>query len=94
MVLNLPFQLRILTKTSTGILILFSHAKNEVTDLRGRTRMMELVSSNGFAREGYLFAGFLIPFAGLDEKGIPVRYKWKYNIVLILISRNAKILVS
>ena len=52
---------------------IFSHAKNEVTDLRGRTRMMELVSGNGFAREGYPVRGlFSIPFAGLDEKGIPM----------------------
>lgn len=31
--------------------------------------MMELVSGNGFAREGYPVRGlFSIPFAGLDEK--------------------------
>ncbi len=84
MVLNLPFQPAILKrKTSHGILILFfSHAKNKVTDLRGRTRMMELVSGNGFAREGYPVRGlFSIPFAGLDEKRYSyVRYQWKYNI--------------
>ena len=34
--------------------------------------MMELVSGNGFAREGYPVRGlFSIPFAGLDEDGIP-----------------------
>ncbi|WP_073347126.1 SusC/RagA family TonB-linked outer membrane protein [Bacteroides congonensis] len=51
---------------------IFAHAKNEVTDLKGRTRMMELVSGSGFAREGYpVRALFSIPFAGLDENGIP-----------------------
>lgn len=52
---------------------IFSYAKNEVTDLQGRTRMMELVSGSGFAREGYPVRGlFSIPFAGLDEKGMPL----------------------
>ena len=32
---------------------IFSYAKNEVTQLKGLTSMMELVSGNGFAREGY-----------------------------------------
>lgn len=51
---------------------IFAYAKNEVTDLKGRTRMMELVSGSGFAREGYpVRALFSIPFAGLDENGIP-----------------------
>lgn len=52
---------------------IFSYAKNEVTDLQGRTRMMELVSGNGFAREGYPVRGiFSIPFAGLDKEGMPM----------------------
>ena len=51
---------------------IFSYAKNEVTRLKGLTSMMELVSGNGFAREGYPVRGlFSIPFAGLDEDGIP-----------------------
>ena len=51
---------------------IFSYAKNEVTQLKGLTSMMELVSGNGFAREGYPVRGlFSIPFAGLDEDGIP-----------------------
>lgn len=34
--------------------------------------MMELVSGSGFAREGYpVRALFSIPFAGLDENGMP-----------------------
>ena len=51
---------------------IFSYAKNEVTQLKGLTSMMELVSGNGFAREGYPVRGlFSIPFAGLDADGIP-----------------------
>ena len=36
---------------------IFSYAKNEVTQLKGLTSMMELVSGNGFAREGYPVRG-------------------------------------
>lgn len=51
---------------------IFSYAKNEVTELKGRTRMMELVSGSGFAREGYpVRALFSIPFTGLNSNGIP-----------------------
>lgn len=51
---------------------IFSYAKNEVTELKGRTRMMELVSGSGFARERYpVRALFSIPFAGLNSNGIP-----------------------
>lgn len=52
---------------------IFSYAQNEVTELKGRTRMMELVSGSGFAREGYpVRALFSIPFAGLNSNGIPL----------------------
>lgn len=51
---------------------IFSYAKNEVTDLKGRTNMMDLVTGTGFAREGYPVRSlFSIPFAGLSEDGIP-----------------------
>ena len=51
---------------------IFSYAKNEVTDLKSRASMMELVSGNGFAMQGYPVRGlFSIPFAGLDKNGIP-----------------------
>lgn len=63
---------------------IFAHAKNEVTDLKGRTRMMELVSGSGFAREGYpVRALFSIPFAGLDMNGIP-----QFNINGTITSTN------
>lgn len=51
---------------------IFSYTNNEVTQLKGRTNMMELVTGTGFAREGYpVRALFSIPFAGLNEDGIP-----------------------
>lgn len=52
--------------------LIFSHAKNEVTDLATRSSVMDLVSGSGFAREGYPVRGlFSIPFVGLDKDGIP-----------------------
>ena len=52
--------------------LIFSHTKNEVTDLKSRASMMELISGNGFAMQGYPVRGlFSIPFAGLDKNGIP-----------------------
>lgn len=51
---------------------IFSYAQNEVTELKGRTSMMELVTGSGFARKGYPVRGlFSIPFVGLDEDGLP-----------------------
>lgn len=52
---------------------IFSHSKNEVTDLKSRASVMELVSGNGFARQGYPVRGlFSIPFVGLDKNGLPL----------------------
>lgn len=52
---------------------IFSHSKNEVTDLKSRASVMELISGNGFARQGYPVRGlFSIPFVGLDKNGLPL----------------------
>ena len=52
---------------------IFSNAKNEVTDLKQNANVMELISGNGFAKQGYPVRGlFSIPFVGLDKDGIPV----------------------
>lgn len=52
----------------------FSYAKNEITDLKSRSNVIELVtgtSSNHF-REGYpVSALFSIPFVGLNDQGLP-----------------------
>ena len=55
---------------------IFSYAQNEITDLKSIANVMSLVSGTGFALEGYPVRGlFSIPFAGLDENGLPT-----YNI--------------
>lgn len=52
---------------------IFSHTKNEVTDLQQNSNVMDLISGNGFAKQGYPVRGlFSIPFEGLDQNGIPV----------------------
>ena len=51
---------------------IFSHARNEVTDLQTVERVIDLVSGNGFAQEGYPVRSiFSIPFMGLNEEGLP-----------------------
>lgn len=51
---------------------IFSYAKNEITDLKSFASVMELVSGNGFAKQDYpVRALFSIPFAGLDQNGLP-----------------------
>ena len=53
--------------------MIFSHAKNEVTELRQNARVMDLVSGTGFAKQGYPVRGlFSIPFEGLDKNGVPL----------------------
>ena len=52
--------------------IIYSHNKNKVTDLQTTKRLMELVSGNGFAQQGYPVRSlFSIPFMGLNEEGLP-----------------------
>ena len=55
---------------------IFSYADNEITELKSIASTMSLISGNGFALQGYPVRSlFSIPFAGLDENGIPT-----YNI--------------
>ncbi|WP_237277500.1 SusC/RagA family TonB-linked outer membrane protein [Tenacibaculum ovolyticum] len=50
----------------------YSKTKNKVTKLSTRQRVIDLVTGNGFAREGYnVGAIFSIPFDGLNDQGIP-----------------------
>lgn len=54
---------------------IYSHTHNEVTDLETSTRIIDLVSGTGFAREGYPVRSlFSIPFAGLNSHGLPTFY--------------------
>ncbi|MDE6018322.1 MAG: SusC/RagA family TonB-linked outer membrane protein [Muribaculaceae bacterium] len=50
----------------------FSYAKNKITDLTSRSRVIDLVQGVGFAVQGYPVRSiFSIPFVGLTEDGIP-----------------------
>lgn len=50
----------------------FAFAKNEITDLQSRSRVIDLVQGVGFPLEGYpVRAVFSIPFVGLNNEGIP-----------------------
>ncbi len=51
---------------------IFSNAVNVITDLKSRSNVIQLVSGNGFAVQGYpVRALFSIPFAGLNAEGLP-----------------------
>ena len=51
---------------------IFSHAVNEITNLKSRSNVIQLISGNGFAVQGYpVRALFSIPFAGLNAEGLP-----------------------
>ncbi len=52
---------------------IYSHTRNEVTDLKTVERVIDLVSGTGFAQEGYPVRSiFSIPFVGLNEEGLPM----------------------
>ncbi|MDR1762390.1 MAG: SusC/RagA family TonB-linked outer membrane protein [Dysgonamonadaceae bacterium] len=53
----------------------FAKMHVEVTKLNSRTRIIDLIKGTGFAKEGYSNRTlFSIPFAGLDENGVPMFY--------------------
>lgn len=55
--------------------LIFSHTKNKITDLKGTSKVSQLCSGTGYAKEGYpVRALFSIPFAGLTEEGLPTFY--------------------
>lgn len=50
----------------------FAYNKTTITELLSQSRVIDLVSGSGFAREGYPHrALFSIPFVGLNDEGIP-----------------------
>jgi TonB-linked SusC/RagA family outer membrane protein len=54
----------------------FSYNKQEITSLKTQSNLLNFVSAEGFARVGYeRSALFSIPFAGLDNQGLPT-FKW------------------
>jgi hypothetical protein len=51
----------------------FSYTNTEITKLQSRSQVISLVRGSGFPLEGYPHrAIFSIPFAGLDEHGMPL----------------------
>jgi len=59
----------------------FSYATTEITKLDSRSRVIDLVTGSGFPLVGYPHrAIFSIPFAGLDEHGLPLVYDEDGNI--------------
>ena len=51
----------------------FSYAKNKITKLVSRSRVIDLVPGTGFPLQGYpVRAIFSIPFMGLDSHGVPL----------------------
>ncbi|MCT7904913.1 Outer membrane cobalamin receptor protein [Candidatus Ornithobacterium hominis] len=51
---------------------IYSKIKNKVTNLKTRARTIDLVTRNGFAKEGLPVRSiFSIPFQGLNEEGLP-----------------------
>ncbi len=53
----------------------FSYAVTEISKLQSRSRVIDLVTGNGFPLQGYPHrAIFSIPFAGLDSHGLPLVY--------------------
>ena len=52
---------------------IYSHTHNEVTELENNQRVIDLISGNGFALEGYPVRSlFSIPFKGLTNEGLPL----------------------
>ena len=52
--------------------LIYSHTHNEVTDLKTSKRIIDLVSGNGFAQEGYPVRSlFSLQFMGLNKEGLP-----------------------
>lgn len=51
---------------------IYSKTTNEVTELENRSRVIDLITGNGFARTGYAVRSiFSIPFEGLNSEGLP-----------------------
>ncbi len=51
---------------------IYSHTHNEVTELENNQRVIDLITGQGFAMEGYPVRSlFSIPFRGLTDEGLP-----------------------
>jgi hypothetical protein len=51
----------------------FSYNNTEITKLKSSMRVFDLITGNGFGREGYSYRTlFSVPFVGLNSNGIPM----------------------
>lgn len=54
---------------------IYALANNKITDLEAQSRVIDLVQGTGYALEGYPVRSlFSIPFAGLNDEGLPIFY--------------------
>ena len=52
--------------------VVYSHSHNVVSKMENKTKMMDLISGSGFAREGYPVRSlFSLQFMGLNSEGFP-----------------------
>jgi TonB-linked SusC/RagA family outer membrane protein len=69
----------------------FSYNDNEITDLRAKPRVYDLIKAEGDALEGYPVRSlFSIPFAGLSEQGLPQFYNEDGEVVISDINFQGK----
>ena len=62
---------------------IFSNATNKITDLQSKSRIIDLVKGEGYPIEGSPVRSlYSIPFAGLNEEGLPTFYDKDGNIVV------------
>jgi TonB-linked SusC/RagA family outer membrane protein len=63
----------------------FSKFSNKITEMYTHPRMIDMLMGTGFPKEGYAHRTlFSVPFAGLDENGIPLVYDQQGNKVKYL----------
>lgn len=75
--------------------LIFSKNKNTVTKLDSRSRVIDLVAGNGFARKDYPVRSlFSIPFKGLNQAGLPTFLNHKGEITITDINFQERDLVD
>lgn len=61
---------------------IFSHVNTKITHLDNRSRVIDMVTGTGFAKEGYAYRSlFSFDFRGLNENGIPQVVNEEGNVV-------------
>lgn len=63
--------------------IVFTHQTTKITDLKSKSKVIELITGNGFPLENYpVRALFSIPFKGLNEEGLPTFLNEKGEVTI------------